>query len=642
MGIGGVVRRVAIALVVALLAALTPAGFAQAATGVLRVQGGGWGHGVGMSQYGAYGMAIEGSAAEQILTHYYTGTQVSLLDQLPLSNTILSTVEDPLWVGLEQNQSSITFKPIGGPLDLCQSGDGEGPCPRSQHPQPGETWTFARTGSGCRFYRNGEATGAQVGSCRASISWADGTHVWLDGKEYAYGMIKIRSAEVAGGNFHVSLAIDLEDYLRGIAEMPAAWPMEALKAQAIAARTYAVYRFLGNETPSLRTDADAGLSASRKASCWCHLKDTSADQVYLGWAAEAGLVKANWVAAVAATSGKVVSYQGFDWPDFTKSQVIGAFYFSSSAGDTESNIDGFGSSIQYPYLVSVDDHWSADPNLNPNAVWQKDVDTAVIAADLGWDTVDTAGLMNPAPSASVQFSGTSHGSPVTAIKGSAWLRANLSLPSPHVTGLDGDPVGPITNPPVDVQPVVNPFTDLTGNQYLDDVLEIWQAGITQGCAENRYCPDDPVPRWQMALFLTRLHTAGGYDLTDGGTSTFKDIQSLEPAYQLAINQLRQIGVTKGTSPTTFTPSANVPRWQMALFIVRLLQVDGITLPDGSDQGFSDIGGVSQEALIAINQLKQLGVITLSGTYEPNKNMSRDLMAQFMANALHAVRARQTG
>jgi SpoIID/LytB domain protein len=642
MGTGGLVRRLALTAVASLIVALAPATAAQADAGVLRIQGGGWGHGVGMSQYGAYGMALEGATAEQIVTHYYTGTQIATLDQLPLSNDILSTVEDPLWVGLEQNQSSITFKAIGGPLDLCQANDGEGPCPRSEHPQPGETWTFARTGGGCRFYRNGAATGAQVGTCRASISWADGTHVWLDGKEYAYGTIKIRTTGVAGGNFHVSLAIDLEHYLRGIAEMPASWPLEALKAQAIAARTYAVYRFLGYEIPSIRTESDAGLSSSRKSSCWCHLKDTSADQVYLGWAAEAAPVKANWVAAVDATAGQVVSYQGPDWPDFTKSQVAGAFYFSSSAGATESNIDGFGSSTQYPYLVSVDDHWSADPALNPNAVWQKDVDTAVIAADLGWDSMNTAALVNPAPSATVQFSGTSRGSSVTATKGSAWLRANLSLPSPHVTGLEGDPVGPITNPPVDVEPVVNPFTDLDNNPHLDDVLQIWQAGITQGCAEDRYCPDDPVPRWQMALFLTRLHTAGGYDLMDGSDQGFEDIESLEPAYRLAINQLRQIGVTKGTSDTTYTPNINVPRWQMALFIARLLAVDGITLPDGSDQGFTDIGDLSDEAQLAINQLRQLGVITLSGQYEPYRDMSRDLMAQFMAGSLDAIQAHQGG
>jgi SpoIID/LytB domain protein len=639
---GGVVRRVALALVVSLFAALAPAGAAQATTGVLRINGGGWGHGVGMSQYGAYGMALDGATTEQILTHYYTGTQVSVLNSLPLPNTTLTTVDDPLWVGLEQNQSSITFKAIGGELDLCQSGDGEGPCPRSEHPQPGETWTFSRTGSGCRFYKDGQATGAQVGACRASISWGEGTHVWLDGKEYAYGTIKMRTTAVSGGNFHVSLAIDLEDYLRGIAEMPASWSLEALKAQAIAARTYAVYRFLGNEVPSLRTEADAGLSSSRKTSCWCHIKDTAADQVYLGWAAEASADKANWVTAVTQTAGQVVSYSGSDWPDFTKGQVIGAFYFSSSAGQTESNIDGFGSSTQYPYLVSVDDHWSANPSLNPNAVWEKDVDTAVIAAELGWDSVDTASLVNPAPSASVQFSGVYGGQNVVVTKGSAWLRANLSLPSPHVTGLNGDPVGPITNPPVDVEPIVNPFTDLDGNSYLDDILTIWQAGITQGCAQDRYCPSDSVPRWQMALFLTRLHTAGGYDLMDGAAQGFADIGSLDPSYQLAINQLRQLGVTKGTSETTYTPSANVPRWQMALFIARLLQVDGIALPDGSNQGFADIGGLSEEAQLAINQLKQLGVISLSGQYEPNKDMSRDLMAEFMAGSLNAIQARQGG
>jgi len=640
MGTGGVMRRTVLVVVVALMSALLPLGSAQADPGILRVEGGGWGHGVGMSQYGAYGQALEGATAEQILTHYYTGTELAALETLPLSNNILSTVADPLWVGLEQNRSSVTFKAIGGPLDLCQANDGEGPCPRSQHPQPGETWTFARTDGGCRFYRNGVATGAQTGTCRASISWADGTHVWLDGKEYAYGTIKIRTAGVAGGNFHVSLAVDLESYLRGIAEMPASWPIEALKAQAIAARTYAAYRFLGREIPSLRTDADAGLSSSWKSSCWCHVKDTSSDQVYLGFAAEKGPAKANWVAAVEATAGTVVSYRGADWADFTQGQVVGAFYFSSSAGDTETNVDGFGSSVVYPYLQSVDDHWSADPALNPNAVWQKDIDTAAIAAALGWDSVEQAALVNPAPSAKVQFTGSSGGAVITVTKGSAWLRANLALPSPHVTGLVGDPVGPITNPPVEIEPGVNPFTDLDGNPYIEDVLTIWQVGITQGCAEDRYCPADPVPRWQMALFLTRLHVAVGFDLMNGADQGFTDIGALDLPYRLAINQLKQIGVTKGTSETTYAPDINVPRWQMALFIVRLLRTDGIALPDGSDQGFDDIGGLSAEAQLAINQLKQLGVISLSGQYEPNVDMSRDLMAEFMARSLAAIRARQ--
>jgi SpoIID/LytB domain protein len=635
------VKRVALAVTVALIAALAPAGAVQADPGVLRIQGGGWGHGVGMSQYGAYGQALEGASAEQILTHYYTGTQVAPLDSLPLSTNVLSTVDDPLWVGLEQNRSSITFKAVGGPLDLCQANDGEGPCPRAQHPQPGETWTFARTDGGCRFYVNGAATGAQTGTCRASISWANGTHVVLDGKEYAYGTIKIRTTGVASGNFHVSLAIDLEHYLLGIAEMPSAWPIEALKAQAVAARTYAVYRFLGNEIPSSRTESDAGLSAGRKSTCWCHLVDTAADQVYLGWAAEAGPEKANWVAAVNATAGQVVSYQGPDWPDFTKSQVVGAYYFSSTAGNTETNIAGFGSSVQYPYLLSVDDHWSADPALNPNAVWQKDVDTAAIAAALGWDDVNTAALVNPAPSASVQFTGTSAGSAVTVTKGSAWLRTNLALPSPHVTGLVGDPVGPITNPPVDVEAVVNPFTDLEGNPHTADILTIWQAGITSGCSDATYCPNGSVSRWQMAIFLTRLHAANGYDLPTGEAQGFADITGLDPFYQRSINQLKQLGITAGTSATTYSPNVNVPRWQMAIFVARVLEDAGVAMPDGADQGFTDLGGVSAVARLAINQLKQLGVISLSGQYDPNRDMSRDLMAEFMARSLDLARSRQS-
>ncbi|HDL48933.1 MAG TPA: hypothetical protein ENH33_03085 [Actinobacteria bacterium] len=127
---------------------------------------------------------------------------------------------------------------------------------------------------------------------------------------------------------------------------------------------------------------------------------------------------------------------------------------------------------------------------------------------------------------------------------------------------------------------------------------------------------------------------------NGSDQGFTDIGDLDLAYRLAINQLKQIGVTKGTSETTYAPSINVPRWQMALFIVRLLQADGIALPDGSDQGFDDIGGLSAEAQLAVNQLKQLGVISLSGQYEPNVDMSRDLMAEFMARSLAAIRARQ--
>jgi stage II sporulation protein D len=61
------------------------------------VKGGGWGHGIGMSQYGAFGMAQQGAGYRDILTHYYTGTEISRAD----TQTIR--------VLLQSNRSRATF-----------------------------------------------------------------------------------------------------------------------------------------------------------------------------------------------------------------------------------------------------------------------------------------------------------------------------------------------------------------------------------------------------------------------------------------------------------------------------------------------------------------------------------------------------
>ena len=615
-------RRLRIVLALALLATVVPALPAAPATDVVRFSGGGWGHGVGLSQYGAQGQALEGRTAEQILAHYYTGTGLNPIDTLALSSDALTTVPEALWVGLLADQSSITIEAVGGPLDLCQVGDGEGPCPRADHPQPGEAWTFSRVDAGCRFFRNGEATGAQVGSCRASIDWDEATtRVKIEGIEYAYGTVKMRTEGVASGNFHVSLAIDLEPYLRGIAEMPTSWEQEALRSQVIAARTYAVSRFLIYEDPALRTEFDAGLGASRKTDCWCHVHDSTADQVYTGWAHETVPTGGNWLSAVSATAGLLVTYDGPDWPSITRDMVASTFYFSSSWGMTESVEDGFGSSTHYPYLVSVDDHWSADPNLNPLATWEKDVSTTTIAALLGWDTVDVVRLVNPAPGATVEFTGTLNGSAVTASKGGSWLRG-LELRSGEVLGVEGGSF----------------FTDLEGNAHLEAIVTIWTAGITQGCSVGLYCPADSVERWQMALFLTRLWPLTGFELPSGNDQGFIDILDRPPDEQVSINQLAQLGITAGTSPTTFDPQGHVSRWQMALFLTRIVAATGIALPDGADQGFTDIGHLSAEAQTAINQLAQLGITkgTSDTTFSPDSDVRRDQMASFISRSMDLV------
>jgi hypothetical protein len=141
----------------------------------------------------------------------------------------------------------------------------------------------------------------------------------------------------------------------------------------------------------------------------------------------------------------------------------------------------------------------------------------------------------------------------------------------------------------------------------------------------------------MALLLTRSATAMGVALGDGSDEGFTDISGLDAATEKAINQLVQLGVTKGTSATTFSPNDNVTRLQMALFLTRLATAAGHTLGDGSDQGFTDIDGLDAATQIAINQTVQLGIAdgTSTTTFSPLSDTLRWHMALFLTRTLAA-------
>ena len=108
-------RRGVLALTLAATVVVAPALPAGAAVDVV-FDGSGWGHGVGMSQYGAYGMtAIGGADFKDVLAHYYTGSTVQHLDDL-------SVPVEPLWVNLERDRSSVVLiakqTGLGDPADV--------------------------------------------------------------------------------------------------------------------------------------------------------------------------------------------------------------------------------------------------------------------------------------------------------------------------------------------------------------------------------------------------------------------------------------------------------------------------------------------------------------------------------------------
>jgi SpoIID/LytB domain protein len=219
----------------------------------------------------------------------------------------------------------------------------------------GATWVVKAVGGA---YEIDDETGAIVGghtwgSATANLYATyvdDGARVTVPegGATYSHGFLEFNlNACVNACAMRLILQVPFEQYLLGIGEVPSSWPMEALKAQAIAARSYALYKM-----------TNYGVQPS----CNCDLYDDSNDQVYIGWDKEGGADGSRWVSAVRSTAGTIVSYQG---------AVALTVYTASDGGHTE-NIDvQWGTPLSsYPYLAGVCDpgDYSA---ANPWSDWKR-------------------------------------------------------------------------------------------------------------------------------------------------------------------------------------------------------------------------------------------------------------------------------
>ena len=149
------------------------------------------------------------------------------------------------------------------------------------------------------------------------------------------------------------------------------------------------------------------------------------------------------------------------------------------------------------------------------------------------------------------------------------------------------------------------FTDVpAGHANAGDIDCIAYYAITKGTSATTYSPSMSVTREHMALFLTRLAGLVGISVdADPDDAGFGDIGDLSEESQTAINQLADLGITLGTSATTYSPADNVTRAQMALFVQRLMnqmtpQADGeIGLRSTTQYGYtpSDVANNDKDA-----------------------------------------------
>ena len=133
------------------------------------------------------------------------------------------------------------------------------------------------------------------------------------------------------------------------------------------------------------------------------------------------------------------------------------------------------------------------------------------------------------------------------------------------------------------------FADIEGDANADDIARISPNGlmITTGTTDTTYSPDDPVIRAHMALFLTRLYERVAGSEAPAADTEFTDIGDRNAEQQAAIGQLFGLKdptgttVTTGTTPTTYSPTDNVTREQMASFVARMYRVLD-ALPDPTE------------------------------------------------------------
>jgi stage II sporulation protein D len=309
---------------------------------VFVVSGRGYGHGVGMSQYGAYGMAKAGRTHEEILAHYYLGTELGrastrelrvLLAEGRSVVTIASSV--PFRV---KDALGKTYRLPAGPLTL-------GPDLRLPEPEAGSTAAQPEPVPPLLV----------VPGKAAPLS--------LDGRQYR-GRLELA---VQKGFVRVVNVVGLESYVQGVVagEMPYSWPAESLEAQAVAARSYALSHLVKGMPFDLYSDVRS--------------------QVYTGVAGE----RPSTTAAAKATAGKIVLYGG---------KVASTLYFSSSGGRTASAADVFGTPI--PYLVSRPDPWD---KVSPHHRWGPVLLGArTVQSKLGADARVVDAQVTPTPSGRIR------------------------------------------------------------------------------------------------------------------------------------------------------------------------------------------------------------------------------------------------
>lgn len=357
------------------------------------IVGSGFGHGVGLSQYGARGMALAGYNADQIVKHYYVNTTIGT-EKTPTSLRV-GLAQDQQYVAVRgeslggqggrltvtigsttrtlQVNSAVVFS-ISGTNARATFADGSA----SLGPTATIRWN-GTTANGsapsvvnvATSYSATSAKSALGGYCKNTFAGTVVTGFDACPHRYRYGQLEIAAGQFGDSSTDLNVVNTLrlgDEYLYGLGEVPSSWETPALAAQAIAARSYA----LATYNTTIASPSSVSVAGTKvRSACRCHLYSTIVDQNFVGFNKEYSIQGNRWVAAVKLTiptansgMGKVILYQ---------SKVIKAFFSSATGGKSQPIREVWGST-SYPWSTVVADTWALNSKTgNPNITWTRTI-----------------------------------------------------------------------------------------------------------------------------------------------------------------------------------------------------------------------------------------------------------------------------
>ena len=386
-----------IALLIATLAFTTPVAQAQSVPSTFEFTGSGYGHGVGMSQFGARARALTGESASAILNYFYKDVQVApFVDTHTIRVSIANLVKSISFATqtpgarLEIFAGDIALAPDSVPIATFES-------------RKRATFSAASQSVLLSTIARGKAVTLRWVGDNAIVSMFNGKIT----TRYKYGYITIK---VLRGTLAVTNTMALRDeYLYGISEVSSSWPSAVLEAQAIASRSYALSKL-----------------GVIRAACDCQVYSHISDQNFVGFSKESEPRFGHlWKAAVDrtlidTTTSLVVLSRG---------KPAQTYFFSSSGGATQTTLDAWGTATAY--TQSVADTASVDATVNPRfASWKASSTQDLVAKAFLLPDVVTLEVLSRNEAGAVTFiAATSSTGVIKKLRGDTF-RSRAKIPSP--------------------------------------------------------------------------------------------------------------------------------------------------------------------------------------------------------------------